>query len=154
MQPVQTRLDSNKGVKERPTPSAKSIEKFTNPAPVLLPRYARDLIRSQPSLDPVLEPSEHSKWRYAGRALAEWDLIVKQCDAYVDSILGRRESIPEEVDEDDETIYLGGTTSCSSVPSSPNTISAPRVVIENLHIPRMTVELPKFYFTGKSNREP
>src|SRR5277367_129445 len=153
MQPVQLRLDSNKGVKERPTPSAKSIEKFVNPGPVPLPRYARDLIRSQPSLDPVLDPSEHSKWRYAGRALAEWDLIVKQCDDYVDSILGRRESIPEEVDEEDDTMYLGGTTSSSSVPSSPNTISAPRVVIENLHIPRMTVELPKFYFTGKSNRE-
>ena len=154
MQLVQSRLDSNKGVKERPTPSAKLIEKFTNPGPVLLPRYARDLIRSQTTIEPVLEPSSDSKWRYAGRALAEWDIIVKQCDAYVDLILGRRESIPEEIDEGDDTMYLcGGATSSSSVPSSPNTVSAPRVVIENIHIPRMTVELPKFYFTGKSNRE-
>ena len=153
MQPIQSHLDSNKGVKERPTPSAKLIEKFTNPGPVLLPRYARDLVRSHRALEPVLEPSEDSKWRYAGRALAEWDIIVRQCDAYVDSILGRRESIPEEVNEEDDMVYPGATCN-SSVPSSPISMSASRVIIENLHIPRMTVELPKFYFTGKSNREP
>jgi hypothetical protein len=146
MQPVASRLDSNKGIKERPTPSMKTIEKYINPGPIPLPRYAKDLIRSLPATALSLQPSEDSKWRYAGRALAEWDIIVKQCDAYVDSILYRRESIPEEVNED-ESIYM--STSITS--SSPLTVSAP--IIKNLHIPRMTVELPKFYFTGKSNRD-
>ena len=156
MEPIPSRLDSNKGIKERPSPSIKTIEKYVNPGPVPLPRHARDLIRFLPSTELILEPSEHSKWRYAGRALAEWDIIVKQCDIYVESILRRRESIPEEVNEEDDgqdgQMFLGGSSSASSVPSSP-TIATPRLVIDNLHIPRMTVELPKFYFTGKSTRD-
>ena len=162
MQPVYTSFDSNKGIKERPTPSARAIEKFINAGPVSLPRYARDLIRSQPPLQFHLEPSENARWRYAGRALAEWELIVKQCDSYVDSILRKRESIPEEEGEEQgeqESLFVGavgGTPAspASSIPSSPTVMScAPRHVIENIHIPRMTVEPPKFYFTGKSNRE-
>ncbi len=129
MQPLPSRLDSNKGIKERPVPSSKTIEKYVNPSPVPLPRYARDLIRAHPTSDIPLEDSDHSRWRYAGRALAEWDTIVKQCDSYIDTLLRRRESIPEEPEED--SVYLRGS-------------------IESLHIPRMTVELPKFYFTGKS----
>ena len=150
MEPVLSRLDSNKGMKERPTPSFKTIEKYINPGPVPLPRHARDLIHSLPSTEFTLEPSDHSKWRYAGRALAEWDAIVKQCDTYVESILRRRESIPEEVDEDsqDGPMFIAGSSATSFIPSSP-TVSTQRLVLENLHIPRMTVELPKFYFTGK-----
>jgi len=129
MQPVPSRLDSNKGVKERPVPSFKTIEKYINPSPVPLPRYARDLIRSLPTTNLPVEESDSSRWRYAGRALAEWDAIVKQCDIYIDTLLRRREAIPEEPEED--SVYLKGS-------------------IESLHIPRMTVELPKFYFTGKS----
>lgn len=129
MQPLPSRLDSNKGIKERPIPSSKTIEKYIHPSPVPLPRYARDLIRSHPTSDIPIEDSDHSRWRYAGRALAEWDTIVKQCDSYINTLLRRRESIPEEPEED--TVYLRGS-------------------IESLHIPRMTVELPKFYFTGKS----
>ena len=160
MESVVSRLDSNKGVKERPTPSIKTIEKYINPGPVPLPRHARDLIRSLPSTEFTLEPSDHSKWRYAGRALAEWDVIVKQCDTYVESILRRRESIPEEVNEEEEEGLgqqdrprcFGGSSAASSIPSSP-TVATSRLVMENLHIPRMTVELPKFYFTGKSTRD-
>jgi hypothetical protein len=151
MEPIQSRLDSNKGMKERPIPSIKTIEKYVNPGPVPLPRHARDLICSLPSTEFTLEPSDHSKWRYAGRALAEWDVIVKQCDSYVESILRRRESIPEEVNEEDgqdEPMFLDGSSAPSSIPSSP-TVATPHLTIENLHIPRMTVELPKFYFTGK-----
>lgn len=155
MQPVNNRLDSNKGVKERPIPSSKTIEKYINSGPVALPRHARDLIRSHPATEFSLEPSDQSKWRYAGRALAEWDIIVKQCDTYVDSILRRREIIPEEINEEED--YQGGPNflealSADSVPSSPTT-NSPRLIVNNLHIPRMTVELPKFYFTGKSNRD-
>jgi len=162
MQPIYTSFDSNKGIKERPTPSARAIEKFINAGPVSLPRYARDLIRSQSPLQFHIEPSENARWRYAGRALAEWELIVKQCDSYVDSILRKRESIPEEEGEEQgeqESLFvgpIGGTPAspASSIPSSPTVMScAPRHAIGNMHIPRMTVELPKFYFTGKSNRE-
>jgi hypothetical protein len=155
MEPVLSRLDSSKGMKERLTPSIETIEKYINPGPVPLPRHARDLIRSLPSTEFTLEPSDHSKWRYAGRALTEWDVIVKQCDTYIESILRRRESIPEEVNEEDSQdgpMFLGGSSTTSFIPSSP-TITTPRLVIENLHIPRMTVELPKFYFTGKSTRD-
>jgi hypothetical protein len=159
MEPVISRLDSNKGMKERPTASVKTIEKYINPGPVSLPRHARDLIRSLPSTEFTLKPSDHPKWRYAGRALAEWDVIVKQCDTYIDSILRRRESIPEEVIEEDgqdRPIFFGGSSATSSIPSSiPShpTVATSHLVIENLHIPRMTVELPKFYFTGKSTRD-
>jgi len=162
MQPVNTHFDSNKGIKERPTPSARTIEKFINAGPVSLPRYAHDLIRSQPPVQFHLEPRDNARWRYAGRALAEWELIVKQCDSYVDSVLRKRESIPEEEGEEQgeqEAMFIGpigGTPSspASSIPSSPTVMSCtPRHVIENMHIPRMTVELPKFYFTEKSNRE-
>ena len=159
MEPVISRLDSNKGMKERPTPSIKTIEKYINPGPVSLPRHARDLIRSLPSTEFTLEPSDHSKWRYAGRALAEWDVIVKQCDTYVDSTLRRRESIPEEVieeDDQDRPLFFGASSATLSMPSSIRshpTVTTSDLVIENLHIPRMTVELPKFYFTGKSTRD-
>ena len=156
MEPVLSRLDSSKAMKERPTPSIKTIEKYINPGSVPLPRHARDLIRSLPSTEFTLEPSDHSKWRYAGRALAEWDVIVKQCDTYIESIHSRRESIPEEVnveeDGQDGPMFLGGSSTTSSIPSSP-TVTTPRLVIENRHIPRMTIELPKFYFTGKSTRD-
>ena len=145
MQSVPSRLDSNKGVKERPTPSSKTIEKYINPGPVALPRSAWDVIRNYPSSEIKVESSDDSKWRYAGRALAEWDLVVKQCDAYIDSAFHRRESIPEEhEDESTGTLYLGGLSHPSL---SITATSSP--MIENLHIPRMTVELPKFYFTGK-----
>jgi hypothetical protein len=149
MQPVPCRSDSNKGVKERPTPSYKTIEKYINPTPMALPRFARDLIRSNPSIENELEPSEHSRWRYAGRALAEWEIIVKQCDAYIDSLSRQRESIPEETTEEDGdgTIYLKSTNTALPNPTPPTTMN-------NLHIPRMTVELPKFYFTGRTNRDP
>jgi hypothetical protein len=145
MQSVPSRLDSNKGVKERPTPSYKTIDKYLNPGPVPLPRSARDIVRHYPTSEINLDdPCDDSKWRYAGRALAEWDIIVKQCDAYVDSMFRRRESIPEEhEDSATGTIYLGSI----STPSF--SITAPSPLMENLHIPRMTVELPKFYFTGK-----
>jgi hypothetical protein len=147
MQPVPCRSDSNKGVKERPTPSYKTIEKYINPTPIALPRFAQDLIRSNPPIESDLEPSDHSRWRYAGRALAEWEIIVKQCDGYIDSIFPRRESIPEETTEEDGdgTIYLKSTNTTTEPP--PPTTS-------NFHIPRMTVELPKFYFTGRTNRDP
>ena len=148
MQTIPSRLESNKGIKERPTPSSKTIEKFVNPSPVPLPRSARDVIRNYPTTTseiPLNETEDDSKWRYAGRALAEWDAIVKQCDDYVDSMLRQRESIPEEY-EDSTTgnVYIGGL---SNTPSF--SITAPTPMIENLHIPRMTVELPRFYFTGK-----
>jgi hypothetical protein len=150
MQPVNARLDYNKGVKQRPTPSHKTIEKYINSGPVPLPRHARELIRSLPTPEFAIEASDHSNWRYAGRALAEWDLIVKQCDTYVDSILRRKESIPEEVDE--ENCQDGSMPFGSSSASSASFNYSSRL-IDNLHIPRMTVELPKFYFTGKSNRD-
>lgn len=141
MEPVPSRLESNKGIKERPTPSHKTIEKFLRPGPVPLPRYARDRIRNHPSREVTVLHSDDPKWRYAGRALAEWELIVKQCDAYVDTIIRQRESIPEETTQD----YLDESS------SSP--VITPPLLIEQLHIPRMTVELPRFYFTGKSSRD-
>ena len=150
MQPVNSRLDCYKGIKERPTPSNKTIAKYINPGPIPLPRHARDLIRSHPTTEISLEPSDHSRWRYAGRALAEWGIIVKQCDTYVDSMLRRREIIPEEINEEDCPIFLG--SSGGSTPSSP-IVKPSHLTIDKLHIPRMTVELPKFYFTGKSNRD-
>lgn len=129
MQPVPSRLDSNKGLKERPTPSSKTIEKYLNPSPVALPRYARDLIRSNPLSPEIIvhtsPPQIDGRWRYAGRALAEWDIIVKQCDSYIDNLY---DCIPED---------------CES----------PLTIMGKVHIPRMTVELPKFYFTGKSLRD-
>jgi hypothetical protein len=151
MEPVPCR-DSNKGVKERPTPSYKTIEKYINPMPIALPRFARDLIHSTPSVEMALEPSEHSRWRYAGRALAEWEAIVKQCDGYIDSVFHRRGSIPEETAEEDGdgTIYLKHNNSATTTANTTEWIS----MMENLHIPRMTVELPKFYFTGRANRDP
>jgi hypothetical protein len=152
MQPVNSRIDSTKGIKERPTPSNKTIEKYINPGPIPLPRYARDLIRSHPTAEFSLEISDDSKWRYAGRALAEWDIIVKQCDTYVDSVLRRREIIPEEINEEEDCGQDGrifrGPSSVGSTSSSP-TFTSPHLVVDNLQIPRMTVELPKFYFTGK-----
>jgi hypothetical protein len=145
MQSVPSRLESNKGIKERPTPSAKTIEKYINPSPVPLPRSAWESIRSYPTSEMTLdEPSEDSKWRYAGRALAEWDVIVKQCDDHIESMLRHRESIPEEYEDSTTgTLYIGGL---SNTPSLSITGPSP---IENLHVPRMTVELPRFYFTGK-----
>jgi hypothetical protein len=121
MQPVPSRIEGNKGIKERPTPSAKTIEKFSTPSPVVLPRLAHSLVGFVPSTESTLALSEDSKWRYAGRALAEWELIVKQCDSYVESV-AQRDGAPAE--------GIEGSTA--------------------IHIPRMTVELPKFYFTGKT----
>jgi hypothetical protein len=152
MESVSSRLENNKGVKERPTPSPKTIEKFSNPGPVILPRFAHELIRTRPVAEHTPPPSSHPRWRYAGRALAEWELIVKQCDMHIDSLFRRREIIPEEITvaEEDGTVYLGQGTAENN--SSNDGLGVP-LGMEKIMIPRMTVELPRFYFTGKGGRD-
>jgi hypothetical protein len=151
MESVSSRLETNKGVKERPTPSPKTIEKFSNPGPIVLPRFAHDLIRTHPVVEHSTPTSSHPRWRYAGRALAEWELIVKQCDMHINSLFLRRESIPEEttVAEEDGTVYLG-----QGAPQVEGAmIVEGLLVMDKIMIPRMTVELPRFYFTGKGGRD-
>jgi hypothetical protein len=146
MQPLPSRLDSSRGVKERLTPNKRILEKFLLPAHVALPRPTRDVLREyrqRSSTEEVLV--SETRTRYAGRALAEWEVIVRQCDLFVDAVCRRRESIPEELEEeeDDGNMYLRSNSRTEG--RSPVWTNW----CDGIVIPRMTVEVPKFYFTGR-----
>jgi len=73
---------------------------------------------------------------------------------HIDSLFRRRESIPEEITvaEEDGTVYLGQGTAENNLSNDDDGLVVP-LGMEKIMIPRMTVELPRFYFTGKGGRD-